>query len=335
LDDGTSRRLDIGTVAPATPAFYVRAQGDGRIGLLREHEADNFFRKETDSWRKPHLFQFKPAAVTELVLKSSGRRVVVTKDSTGAWSVGDPFPGLADRKAVEDFLKGLAAARARSFPDDDPSGLERYGLDRPDGSVAVRDTSGRVHHLWLGKTYRGMTGAERYALTSGRPNVFGVPEAYLGLARRSDLTFRDRHILRTGMRNLMSLLLATDGDTVQIKPDSNGVWRAVGEKGTPGAPPPDRSAFAEGWLSVQADSVLPAAGPLAERVDWEPPVLIVEAREATGLERLEVGRWVDSPPAEDLNPVRLVISEPSRQGEVFLIQADAARSALALLREVE
>ncbi len=328
LRDGTSRTLTIGSVAAASPAYYIRIDESDTLGLLRDGEVDNFFRKETDGWRDPSLMNFSPGAAVSFVLSSGGHRVRVDRGPGAAgWRITDPFDGPGDTAFITDFLKGLAATKARSYPEDHPGALRPFGLDPPEGSVTVVDSAGGQHRLLLGATFDGLTGAERFAARSGREAIYGVPAAYIALSRRSDLDFRQKYLYPSGLRGVREILLSAGADTARFLPDAAGTWRLAGEVATPGAPPPDRGEFVRTLIQAAADSIVAAGGRLRSS-----PVLVVEMRADTTASRLEILDARSGPGDREFWPARFIFPDHNRPGEVFLLGPDLVRPLLALLK---
>jgi len=325
LEDGTDRRLTIGSIAVASPAFYVRADSADTIALVRDSTIDNFFRKRPDGWRDPKLLDFRPTAARTVRLASGRHLVVLERGGDGLWSVTEPFPGPCDPTATAEFLKGLAAMKARSWPDDHPVSLAPWGLDRPVGTLSVVDTSGAEQRLEIGAPLEDPK--LRAAVRTGRPEIYGVPDGYLDLARRSDFAFRRKHLFTYGLKDVTEILLAARGDTARFDAGADGGWRLRGEESTPGAPPPDRTEIARNVLAAAADSIasaaaLPASGPTA---------LLIEIRGAGGLRsRIAVGP-ARTAGGREMWPARFTFPDHERASEVLLLSPDLVRPLLALL----
>lgn len=335
LTDGSSKAIEFGTPAMASPAYYVRLAGTRTVGLIRAGEFENYFQRRTSEWRRPDLLLMKAADVASVDLISGSRHVRLARDDARSpWRLEKPFPGPADATVVSDYLKGLLAMRARSFPDDRPASLAPYGLEAPEASFVVTDARGRICRLDVGARFEYVTGPLRYARVEGMPNIFGVPPVYVDVARQEDLFFRARRVFNSRPGGLARLQVTAKGGSAVLEPDSTGAWRLRGDLATPGAPPPDRRGLVEAWVLVRADSILPARGPGSREVDWGRPTLVVEATGSDGArEQVEVGPPIEGFPDAKRWPARLVASNRPRPDEVFLLDTDTIRSALALLKQ--
>lgn len=329
--DGRVTRLVMGAPAPATPAFYVRVNDRAEVGLLGDHDADNFFRRTRDQWRLRRLLRFAPARAVAVELSAGEHRVRVERPSLrDPWRVVWPFPGLASETYLQEYLKGLSFTAALSFPADVPGPLGAYGLDPGGSRVEVTEEGGRSQTLWFGSDLVGVAGpAQIYARLSDRPQVFGAPAGYRDLALRSDLEFRDRRIFRQALDQYRSFQFEAGGARLSLVPDSAGSWIDSREASRPHAV--DRRELVTDWVVAQADSVLPADG---ESAAWFAgrAVLRIEAvgPDATR-ERLEVAAVRRSAGGGEFWPARLVAGEPQRREEVFALSGTNVRPVLALL----
>jgi hypothetical protein len=85
-------------------------------------------------------------------------------------------------------------------------------------------------------------------------------------------------------------------------------------------------------VGARADSILPARGPGSREIDWRRPVVALEATTPDGArERLEIGPPIARLPEGKKWPARLLLSNLARPDEVFLLDTETVRSALALL----
>jgi hypothetical protein len=336
---GATTRLDFGRTAPAAQAFYLQVSGRDSVALVPEGTADNYFRKGLDGWRDPRLFDLVAGRIVAFELERGGRTVRVERpDAASPWRVVRPFPGAAAPGIVDEFVKGLAAMKARSFPAVPPGDTLALGLDRPSGRITLVDLEGRRATLLFGDPIPAPLIPEVAARRTGDPWVFGAPALYLGLAGRSDLEFRDRRPLGADRRGWRSLTFVSGGDSIRLEPDSTGAWYRPGETGGPGAPPPDRTDLVELWAATDVDSILPAAGEAAPPTpgrgvrDSGPDGLHVEVETLSGVRRvLAVAEGPIATPEGEAWPARLLFSDLPRPGEVFHLSPDPVRQALALL----
>lgn len=333
LSEGRRVRLDFGRTAPAAQAFYLQVTGRDSVALVPQGMADTYFRKGLDAWRDPRLFDSAAGRIVAFDLERAGRRVRVARpDPASPWRVEEPFPGVAAQGLVDEFVKGLAAMKARSFPRVADGDTLALGLDRSTGRITLHPAGGGSESLLFGHALPAAMIPEVAARRAGRPWVYGVPALYLDLAGRSDLEFRDRRPLGGNRRGWRALVFVAGGDSVRLEPDSTGTWRRRGETGTPGAPPPDRTDLVDLWADTDVDSIVPAAGEGRETAGPGSGGLRVEVETLSGARRvLLVAR--ESVPGRDGEtwPARLLFSDLPRPGEVFHLSPAPVRQALALV----
>ncbi len=330
LSDGSSRKLEFGNLAPASAAFYLRTTGRDSLALIAETEADKYFRRGLDSWRDPTLFDFDPAAVTGVWLERPGSRVSLQRETGGApWRVVEPFVGRANSAEALEFVNDLHSMRARSFP----ASLPGAGLPRASRRLIVA-TADRQDTLFLEDEPLPGGRLEVGARLSGRPWRYGVPLAYRGVSDRSALTLRDRRLLVGPLRDWRQLTLVAALDSIVFEPDSTGAWRKRGESGTPGAPPPDRTALVEAWIQTPADSLVAAGDSIDPFRINAPPVdrrYRLAVTDAGGhVTELMIAPLPKPWPGWAARAIRM---DPPRPGEVFILPAGLVLPLVAILAE--
>lgn len=335
LREATGRvtTLIFGGPAPATPAFYVQVVGRPRVGLLRDAEADDYFRREANGWRLPRVVDFNPATLVDLTLRWEKHSVRLSRPTPAApWSVATPFPGPASATVVAEFLKGLAHMSASDFPNDKPGALAPYGLDPAPGEMRFIHAGGDTATLWLGAPLSGYVGPPvRYARASGNPALLAVPANYATLVQRSDNAFRDLHLLRLGIGQYHRFTLEADGESVVLEPDSAGAWRQAGSG--PSVRETDRRALAEAWVVGQADSLV-ASARWGALTGGAPPALVLTVEGInSSRQRIEVAPALSLPSGRQIWPARVISAELPRPGEVFLLPESLVLPALALIRQ--
>ncbi|HEX7879888.1 MAG TPA: hypothetical protein VF720_10790, partial [Candidatus Eisenbacteria bacterium] len=160
------------------------------------------------------------------------------------------------------------------------------------------------------------------ARVAGRPWPYQVPAPYLTVVDRSDLTFRDRRFLNVSLAGLDGLRVISGPDSIQFEADSTGTWRLVGEPGTPGAPPPDRTGLVEAWTRAVADSIVARGSPLdpfEARPAPRAPRLTLEAWDNDGR---RLAGWEILAGPQDTYGARSILMDLPRPGEVLLVPSD-------------
>lgn len=330
LSDGSSRKLEFGNLAPASAAFYLRTTGRDSLALIDETEADTYFRRAVDSWRDPMLFDFDPAAVTGVWLERPNGRISMEREPDGtSWQVVEPFVGRANSGGALEFVKDLHSMKARSFPPM-TSGM---GIPRASRRLIVAMAE-RRDTLFLEDDLLPAGRPEVGARMSGRPWRYGVPLAYHAVADRSHLTLRDRRLVAGPLRDWRQMMLVAGPDSIVLEPDSTGAWRLRGESGTPGAPPPNRTALVEAWSQALADSLVAAGDPIDPfRTNAVPTnqVYRLAVTDAAGhLTELMLAPLRKPWPGWGARAIQM---DPPRPGEVFILPADLVLPFETILAE--
>jgi hypothetical protein len=329
LTDGTSVRLDFGNLAPAARAFYMAATGKDSLALIAESEADTYFRRSLDSWREAGLLDFDPAEALDVRLEGPVGRIALARPTADAeWRVLEPFPGRGDDTVIDEYVAGLAAMKARHFPPAAPPGAFERDVRR-----IVVGVPGRRDTLELSGRAPDGTPPGIDARVAGRPWAYRVPAAYLSVVDRSHLAFRERRFVGQPLRSLGLLRVVSGPDSTEFAPDSTDAWRLLGESGTPGAPPPDRTPLVEAWVRTEADSIVAAGDPLdpfrrPPGNDSRVLRLVLADRDGRTMADWELRPLAGGRPgwAARANPM-----DPTRLGEVLLVPSDLVLPLEAIL----
>src|SRR5439155_26495216 len=148
--------------------------------------------KQVKDLRDKQVLTFKDEDVTRVDIKPQAEdAVTLVRKDKDAWTVA-PGDHPADPTEVRSYLSSLRATRATDFPDDAPTDLAKYGLDKPRLTIRVTTSADGVPPLTLllgGETTQG-TQKLLYAKRDGQPIVYRLGDWSLRTLTKSAAQFR-------------------------------------------------------------------------------------------------------------------------------------------------
>jgi hypothetical protein len=163
---------------------------------------------------------------------TGGRSSVVLIRQSKQWMITAPFPARGETIPIERMLSILDARSTVRYA---ATGLERYGLDKPQAVLTLEDQSfafGAVNNMTR----------EQYVLT--RNGVYLVPLAYItALPRTADALLALRLFAADEAPERFEL----PDFTAEVR---NGAWALSPD--TPDSSPDERNAWADNWRNASA-----------------------------------------------------------------------------------
>ncbi|MDA0577614.1 MAG: DUF4340 domain-containing protein [Verrucomicrobia bacterium] len=193
--------------------------------------------------RERDVFGLAPSAITSVRLRQGERKLELARDTTGVWSMVDPWQGAADQQAVSDLMQGVMQWQTEAF------------VDGPETNAALHALTNIFCTLWLGtarvaagvidptvRAWDGdgdslriarVTGVVQtvYARFDSSPELLRLsPIALqaLGTDPLDPLLYRDRIMLSVPADDVQRMTL-TKGAITQTVTRVDGPWRATPE----------------------------------------------------------------------------------------------------------
>jgi hypothetical protein len=105
-------------------------------------------RRERAQEASAHLLQFRPEAVTELVIQRPGERIVCRKEQ-GRWRLTVPIRSAADDTTLTRILTDLSESRIERTVAEHPAALAPFGLEHP--AILTVTAGARPQSIAVGK----------------------------------------------------------------------------------------------------------------------------------------------------------------------------------------
>ncbi|TVQ55178.1 MAG: DUF4340 domain-containing protein [Phycisphaerales bacterium] len=115
---------------------YIRAVEDDAIFVASQNMHERILETDPREWRDRTLFRDVSIELDRIVREEGSARVVIERDRR-EWFLREPVSTRADRERIEEYISGLAGARAGGFVLDEPGDLARFGLHAPAGRIEI------------------------------------------------------------------------------------------------------------------------------------------------------------------------------------------------------
>jgi uncharacterized protein DUF4340 len=165
--------LNVGARTPLGDSAYVQRGGEPGVYLTGAALAFAL-EKEPNDFRDKTLVPFPLEQAARLEIQTPGKSLVLAKGEKDEWTIEAAVKKNAKADAVIGYLATLTQLRARSFVDDQPADVKKYGLDRPTAKISVGAKDGtNLAVLEIG----GKSVNTYYARREGNPTVYAIDES--------------------------------------------------------------------------------------------------------------------------------------------------------------
>lgn len=194
--DGPLPPIYVGKNTAIGAKTYVRKGQEGKI-FLTASTIQTSINKQARDLRDKQLLAFQDDDVQRIeIAKAGAPAVTLARKDKDTWTI-DPGDLPADPTEVRSYLSSLRTTRAMDFPDDAPSDLSKYGLDKPRLTVTIATgKDGAVtQQILVGGESGGDQSKQVYVKRASTPTVFAVGEwAYRSLDKDAG-ALRDKTVL--------------------------------------------------------------------------------------------------------------------------------------------
>ncbi|MDD5560244.1 DUF4340 domain-containing protein [Candidatus Methylomirabilis sp.] len=132
--------------------------------------------RKPDDFRNKTLLALEPNQVTQVELAGKGQPISLSQTEGKGWEMSKPIKARADAAVIGRLLWKIKDARVTAFVDSGPDAKRKYGLERPDLIVELKDASS-VKRLLLKKAADPQVGL--YAMAEPGVGVVTIDSAFL------------------------------------------------------------------------------------------------------------------------------------------------------------
>lgn len=150
--------------------------------------SQNYFKEEPEAARKLiDTSSFDPSAIEKFSVINGGEEVQLTKEQDG-WVMTEPAAYPVNSYAVDNWLEALRAAEITKVIENEPTDIEKYGLDLAGDGIVMTAQDGTEFTLAVGHMLP--TGEDNYVQVDGSL-VAAVSEAEVSSLMLTPLQFMD------------------------------------------------------------------------------------------------------------------------------------------------
>ena len=132
--------------------------------------------RKPDDFRDKTLLALEPNEVTQIELAGKGQPISLSHAEGKGWEISKPIKARADAAVIGRLLWKIKDARVTAFVGSGPDAKRRYGMERPDLIVELKDAGG-VKRLLLKKAADPQVGL--YAMAEPGEGVVTIDPAFL------------------------------------------------------------------------------------------------------------------------------------------------------------
>jgi hypothetical protein len=164
--------LSIGAKTPLGDSAYVRRGNDAGV-YLTDGSILLALEKEPNQLRDRTVLVFPRDQVTTLAIETPKQALTLAQREKEKWTLEAPVKSPARADAVNEYLSALARLKAKTFADDQPADLKKYGLDRAALKISLEGKDGKnLAALYVG----GKSADGYYVRAEGNSSVYTIDE---------------------------------------------------------------------------------------------------------------------------------------------------------------
>jgi hypothetical protein len=178
--------LAVGVKTPLGDSAYARRGRDPTV-YLTDGSIVLALEKQPNDLRDKTIVAFPAQQTTRVEIRTPpGQALVLVKDEKEQWTLQAPVKKNARADAVSEYLAALARLKVKTFADDQPGDLKKYGLDRPALKISIDGKDGKnLAALQVG----GKSAEGYYARAEGSPAVYTIDEIFYPMLIRRPADF--------------------------------------------------------------------------------------------------------------------------------------------------
>ena len=222
--NGPEKSLLIGNRSQVGFGTYVKSGEDKKVLLAYIHLPS--IDKSLLDLRDKTILEYNTSEVTGFDLQRPENTLQFSKDTKKKhWTFSGPVSTRADDDAVENFLNSVRVARAKSFKEESPTELSKYGLDKPAIILTIKHgDEASTTKLRVGKKessgYFAQTDTRKSLITIDENLFLKLSQNYLDLMSKALLEFREENVTQLRIRHIDEITLVNknpDGKNWSVK----------------------------------------------------------------------------------------------------------------------
>jgi len=230
-----TRTVLVGKKDYSGSSLYVKLKDESPV-LLTSTLFLSSAEKDAVDWRTKAALLFDRAK-TEAIRIQRGKETLELERKDERWQLVQPVADLGDESTVSGLLSALEFGKAKTFVEEQPADLAKYGLAEPQVVVRVREQG---KDSWQQLDIGSQTGEDYYARDPQRAPVFTVGKDLVENLQKGVWDFRDKDVINVKQDQISELSLKRGDEEILLrqeeykwtfeKPDSEKGKEALGYK---------------------------------------------------------------------------------------------------------
>ena len=220
--DNQKDTLFFGDKNPTETYLYTKRPGESRVILTGTSLYSHLTKKVFDI-RDKSVLPFHQNDVRQITLKHRGKKDIVISRKDNGWEIVSPIETQGDKSAIDGLLNKVNWAKAKSYEEEKPKNLGKYGLIHPDITLLLTLGNERAEkRLLVGKKEKDN---RYYAKDSARLPVFTVNNDLVKGLNKTLFDLRDKKIAHFNRDEIHSFtIIYRDKPTFACQKDTAGNW---------------------------------------------------------------------------------------------------------------
>lgn len=184
--------------------------------------------QEKKKQEESYLLGMEADQIAKLTLKTKTEEIELHKDKEG-WKLVRPIQELADPKATNDFLEGIASERSMDVAvEKENIEWASFGLDQPLGVISLTNNSGKevVFTVGSSKNFQG----DAFVRRNQENKVFVASSTWFPKFEKRAFDFRDKRLMKLPNAGAEQILMIRNQDQYKLEKKENG-WVLAGQPG--------------------------------------------------------------------------------------------------------
>lgn len=176
-------------------------------------------KQEKQKQEQSFLLEQKPEQVEKIKIQSKTESIELERTKDG-WQLVAPVKELADQKAAQDFLDGIAGEKSTEVAiEDQEINLSDFGLDSPLGTITLTSNSGESTAFTVGtrKNFEG----DAFVRKNQESKIRVASSTWFPKFEKRAFDFRDKRLMKFPPAAIESVQIQRNGEKFQLVKKEN------------------------------------------------------------------------------------------------------------------
>jgi hypothetical protein len=212
----------LGDKSPTGSYVFARKSGSPDVFLATTSLETNTLKSLFDL-RDKSVLTFETGKVNSLKLRTPRDEFSLVKEGPN-WELAAPIAYKADETKVSQILNRMTSEKVKTFVDEDPKDLAKYGLGKPGYAVDLTLGENRARKtLLIGKLEEG----KYFAMDDSKKPVFDVDSSFVRMLNVTLKDLRDKTLADLSATDIDKFVIDRSGGTLSCEKDTANIWQVT------------------------------------------------------------------------------------------------------------